>query len=130
MKSKNRLGSKFALERRYFYVISLLAAGLFVLAWFYSESYPPETSLLGRGDVMDQGDLLWSIFFLTSLIAIITGLLFTPRNLLVWVALGLLSAPHVFLLLIFTGLGEGSLLQSFVSAIRAYLFVVSLCLIG
>lgn len=130
MKSKNRLGSKFALERRYFYVISLLVAGLFVLAWFYPESFPSKTSLLPRGIVMDQGDLFWSLFFLSSFITMITGLLFTSKNLLVWVVLVLLSAPHVFLLLIFTGLGEGSLFQSFVSAIRAYLFVVSLGLIG
>ena len=74
---------------------------------------------------MDQGDLLWSIFFLTSFIAMIMGLLFTPKNLLIWVILILLSAPHVFLLLIFTGLGEGNLFQG----IRAYLSVVSLGLI-
>lgn len=131
MKSKNRLGQKFALERRYFYAISLLAAGLFVLAWFCPESDMSKTSLLARGVVMDRGDLLWSIFFLTSFIAMIMGLLFTPKNLLIWVILILLSVPHVFLLLIFTGLGlgEGSLFQGIVSAIRAYLSVVSLGLI-
>lgn len=130
MKSKNRLSQKFALDRRYFFAMSLLAVGLFVLAWFYPESFPSKTSLLPRGIVMDQGDLLWSLFFLSSFITMITGLLFTSKNPLVWVVLVLLSAPHVFLLLIFTGLGEGSLFQSFVSAIRAYLFVVSLGLIG
>lgn len=130
MKIKNRLSQKFALERCYFYAMSLLVVGLFVLAWFYPESFPSKTSLLPRSVVMDQGDLLWSLFFLSSFITMITGLLFTSKNLLVWVVLVLLSAPHVFLLLIFTGLGEGSLFQSFVSAIRAYLFVVSLGLIG
>lgn len=131
MKSKNRLGQKFALERRCFYAISLLAAGLFVLAWFYPESDLSKTSLLARGVVMDQGDLLWSIFFLISFIAMIMGLLFAPKNLLIGVILILLSAPHVFLLLIFTGLGlgEGSLYQGIVSAIRAYLMVLSLGLI-
>ena len=130
MKDFKIIGYKRHIDRRYFYALSLFAVGLFILAWSYPESYPPKTSLLPRGVVMDQGDLLWSIFFLTSLITMITGLLFTPKNLLVWVVLGLLSVPHVFLLLIFTGLGEGSLSQSFVSAIRAYLFVVSLGLIG
>ena len=130
MKDFKIIGYKRHIDRCYFYALSLFAVGLFILAWFYPESFPSKTSLLPRGVVMDQGDLLWSLFFLSSFITMITGLFFTSKNLLVWVVLVLLSAPHVFLLLIFTGLGEGSLFQSFVSTIRAYLFVVSLGLIG
>lgn len=120
MKDFKIIGYKRHIDRCYFYALSLFAVGLFILAWFYPESHPPKMLQMPLG-VMNKGDFLGSGFLLISLIIIVIGLLFVPKNILVWLVLGLLLAPHVFLLLIFTGLGEGTLFQSIVSAVRAYL---------
>lgn len=130
MKNPCRVNQKRMIDRRFFYTLGLLAVGLFALAWFYADSYPPEISQFGRGGALDKGELFWSIFFLTSFITIIIGLFFVPKSLLVWVVLGLLLIPHVFFLLILTGLGEGSLFQSIISAVRVYLFVISFGWLG
>ena len=120
MKDFKIIGYKRHIDRWYFYALSLFAVGLFILAWFYPESHAPKMLQMPLG-VMNKGDFLWSGFLLISLITIVIGLLFVPKNILVWFVRGLLLAPHVFLLLIFTDLGEGTLFQSIVSAVRAYL---------
>lgn len=130
MKNLCRVNQKRVIDRRYFYTLGLLAVGLFALAWFYADSYPPEISRFGREGALDKGELFWSIFFLISFTTITIGLFFTTKSPLVWLVLGLLLIPHVFVLLVWTGLGEGSLFQSIVSAVRTYLFVISFGWLG